>query len=278
MRNLIDFVARFHAFLLFLFLQIISLAMVVKFHSYHNATFFNSANYLIGNFYTSINNFKGYLLLKKTNELLADENSRLKKQIVLKDSMPIYYAANTCFDSLAYVIEYIPAKVINNSTTRANNYITLNKGSKSGIKREMGVISQTGIVGIVSDVSPNFSVVMSVLHKKSNISVRLKKAKFIGSLNWDGTNAQIAKISGVPVNALLENGDTVLTSGFSSIFPEDIIVGKVSKVESTAASNFFDIEVTLFTNFYTLDYVYVIENILKAEQDSLEAKHESIPE
>ena len=278
MRNLIDFIARFHAFFIFFILEVLSFIMIVRYHSYHNATFFNSANYLSGNFYSAVNDFKGYLLLKKTNELLAEENATLLSQIVVKDSAPGYYEKDICLDTLPYVIQYIPAKVINNTTTRANNFITLNKGSKHGIKKEMGVITQNGIVGIVADVSNNFSVVMSLLHKKSNVSVRLKKAKFIGSLNWDGSSASVAKISGVPVNALIENGDTVLTSGFSSIFPVDIPVGKVIKVENTATSNFFSIEVELFTNFYTLDYVYVIKNVFKNEQDILEARNERLSE
>jgi rod shape-determining protein MreC len=198
--------------------------------------------------------------------------------MVFADSFPKLYHDSTCFSELPFIIQYIPAKVINNSTTRANNYVTLNKGAKHGVQKEMGVIGQTGIVGIISDVSENFSIVMSVLHKKNNISVRMKKARFIGNLNWDGSDAQQASISGVPVNALIENGDTIVTSGFSSIFPEDIPVGKVIKVESTATSNFYEITVQLFTNFHTLNYVYVVKNILKQEQDSLEAKHEHVSE
>lgn len=252
--------------------------MVVRFHNYHNATFFNSANYVSGNFYASVNDVKGYLLLKNTNELLAEENAMLRMHSYVPDSFPPYYNQDVCFDSLPYIIKYIPAKVINNTTNKANNFITLNKGSSHGIKKQMGVITQNGIVGIVADVSSNFATVMSVLHKKTNISIRLKKAKFIGSLNWSGNDAYTAKISGVPVNALIETGDTVLTSGFSSIFPKDIAIGKVIKVESTATSNFFDIEVQLFTNFYTLDYVYVIKNVLKDEQDQLEANHERLSE
>ncbi len=276
MRNLIDFIARFHAFFIFFLLEVISLVMIVRFHNYHNATFFNSANYLSGNFYAAVNDIKGYLLLKNTNELLAGENASLRSQHVIPDSIPGYYNADVCLDSLPYIIRYIPAKVINNTVNKANNFVTLNKGSKQGIQKQMGVLTQNGIVGIVADVSENFSTVMSVLNKKSNISIRLKKAKFIGSLNWTGADAYTAKISGVPVNALIENGDTVLTSGFSSIFPKDIPVGKVVKVENTATSNFFDIEVQLFTNFYTLDYVYVVKNILKEEQDQLEANHERL--
>jgi rod shape-determining protein MreC len=221
-----------------------------------------------------MNNMKEYVKLKNSNELLANENAMLRQKIIVVDSVPKLYHDSTCFSELPYIIEYIPAKVINNSTTRANNFITLNKGKVDGVKKEMGVIGQTGIVGIVSDVSDNFSIVMSVLHKKNNISVRMKKAKFIGNLNWDGTDAQLGNITGVPVNALVETDDTVLTSGFSSIFPHDIPVGKIVKVESTATSNFYEIKVQLFTNFYMLDYVYIINNILKQEQDSLEARHE----
>jgi rod shape-determining protein MreC len=278
MRNLIDFIARFHAFFLFFLLEVLSLFMIVRFHNYHNATFFNSANYVSGNFYAAINDVKGYLLLKNTNELLAEENAKLRMYSYKPDSFPPYYNQEVCFDSLPYIIKYIPAKVINNTTHKANNFITLNKGSRHGIKKQMGVITQNGIVGIVADVSKNFATVMSVLHKKTNISIRLKKSGFIGTLNWGGNHADIAKISGVPVNALIEKGDTVVTSGFSSIFPKDIPIGKVVKIENTATSNFYNIEVKLFTNFYTLDYVYVVTNALKDEQDLLEANHERLSE
>jgi rod shape-determining protein MreC len=248
--------------------------MVIRSHNYHNAGFFNSANYLSGSFYASVNNVKGYIRLKQTNELLAEENAMLRRFSVIKDSFPELFPDAECVEEMPFQVNYIPAKVINNSTVNANNFITLNKGSKQGVKRETGVIAQQGIVGIISDVSENFSTAMSLLHKKSNISVRLKKSRFIGNLNWDGGNAQTAKITGVPVNAMIENGDTVITSGFSSIFPENIPVGKIINIESTATSNFFDIEVRLFTNFQTLEYVYIIRNDLQEEQKKLEAAHE----
>jgi rod shape-determining protein MreC len=266
MRNLIDFVTRFHAFFLFAILEIISLYMVVNFHSYQYSSFFNSANKISGDIYSSINNIKEYVMLKKSNEMLASENALLRQKIKMTDSVPGLYHDTTCLSELEYIIKYIPAKVINNSTSRANNFITLNKGKKDGVNAEMGVIGQNGVVGIISDVTENFSIAMSVLHKKSNISVRMKKARFIGKLNWDGTDAQWGNI--------IEVGDTVVTSGFSSIFPQNIPVGIITKVESTATSNFFDIRVNLFTNFYTLDYVYIINNNLKQEQDSLEARYE----
>jgi rod shape-determining protein MreC len=274
MRNLIDFIARFHAFFLFIVLQAISFSLIIQSHNYHNAGFFNSANYVSGNFFRLVKDVKEYVRLKQTNEQLAAENAFLRQFLYVSDSVPSLFPASACADESPFRFSYIPAKVLNNSTVKSNNYITLNKGSRHGVKKETGVIARQGIVGIVTDVSENFCIVMSVLHKKSNISVRLKKSRFIGNLNWEGGSTSHARISGVPVNALVENGDTVVTSGFSSIFPENIPVGKIVKVESTATSNFFEIQVELFTNFHTLEYVYIIRNDLQDEQKKLDSAHE----
>ncbi len=274
MRSLLDFIARFHAFFLFLLLQLLSMALIIRHHQYHNATFFNTANYFTGNAYTFVSDMKGYLQLKNSNEMLASENALLRAALPENIEAPPLFSDTSCKEELPFYVQYIAAKVINNSVTKANNYITLNKGKKDGVYLEAGVIGSDGIVGIVTDVSENFSIAMSLLHKKSNVSVRLKKSRYIGNLNWAGGSPEFVLVSGVPVNAMIDKNDTIVTSGFSSIFPENIPVGRIIELNNKTGSNFYDIKVELFTNFRTLDYVYVVNNYLKAEQDSLENRHE----
>lgn len=274
MRNLIDFISRYHAYLLFLLLQGISFWLIIHHHRYHNAGFFNSASLVSGSIYSAVGGIREYVMLKRINERLAAENAYLRQLVSSTNLLSSSDNVSQCIEESAVWFAYIPAKVVNNPTVKAGNFITLNKGTRHGVRKETGVISREGVVGIVIDVSDNFSLVMSLLHKKSNISVRLKKARFIGNVNWDGGSVRRVRVTGVPVNAWVETGDTLVTSGFSSIFPENIPVGRIVRVESTAASNFFEIEAELFTNFHTLDYVYIINQPLQDEQRKLETIHE----
>jgi rod shape-determining protein MreC len=165
---------------------------------------------------------------------------------------------------------FITAKVINNSVNRRNNYLTLNAGSLQGIKPEMGVISSEGIVGIVKDTSKHFCSVMSFLHKDSKISAKLKKSGYIGSLVWDGYDASRASLKDIALHVQFAKGDTIVTSSYSSIFPEDIMIGRVEDFETKAGDNFYDITIRLSTDFSKLSYVYIVNNVLKEEQQQLE--------
>ena len=162
------------------------------------------------------------------------------------------------------------AKVINNSTNRRNNYLTLNKGSKQGVKPEMGVICSDGIVGIVKDVSEHYCSVISFLHKDSRFSARIKKNGYIGSMVWNGYDETHGTLNDIAKHVKVSKGDTIVTSSYSAIFPDGVFIGIVDEVTSTGGNNFQDITVKLSTPFGKLSYVYIISNLYKDEQKALE--------
>jgi rod shape-determining protein MreC len=162
------------------------------------------------------------------------------------------------------------AKVVNNSTNRRSNYLTLDRGSLQGVKPEMGVISPDGIVGIVKDVSEHYCSVISFLHKDSRISARVKKNGFIGSMVWEGYDARTGSLKDIAKHVKLAVGDTIVTSSFSAIFPEGVMIGKIGKLNSNTGVNFQEIDVRLSTPFSSLSHVYIVDNVMKEEQQQLE--------
>lgn len=273
MRNLVLFLRRFSSLLIFILLEVLSLVFIVRNHSYHKASFINSTNYLTANIYQSYFELGEYLFLKAVNDSLMKENKELRE---LAHQSPLYTVSakmvDECEEYLPY--EYIPAKVINSTTNRINNHLTLDKGWLSGIREEMGVIGPNGIIGIVTETSDNFSAVMSVLHKNARISVKLKKFNYPGNLQWNGGNPKIANVVGIPQYVPVETGDTVVTSGFSAIFPENIMVGIVTEIHAPDGNNFYDIKLRLSTNFETTRYGYVVNNIFREEQKTLESSND----
>jgi rod shape-determining protein MreC len=167
---------------------------------------------------------------------------------------------------------YTSAKVVNNSTNRRDNYLTLDKGSKQGIRNNMAVISSTGVVGVVKDVSDNFCTVISLLHSDLTISSKLKKDGSFGPLNWDGVNFSVATLSDIPTHVRLKEGDTVVTSQYSKMFPENIMIGTVQSYYTEPMKPFYTVKVNLSTDFKKLTYVYIVQNKLREEQEALEKK------
>ena len=270
MRTLIKFLLRYYYFLLFLTFETFSIFLVIENNNYQKTSFLNSANFISGNIYKSISNLTSYLNLKQTNEELSAENTRLNN--ILKNS----YKTNEIslleiYDS-TYFQQYTTtaAQVINNSVNRQNNYLTIDKGKKQGISPEMAVISPNGIIGIVKDVSNNFASVISILNTNMHISAMIKKNEYFGSLIWDGKNYRETTLKDIPNHVKINIGDTIITSGYSSIFPKGKLIGVISGFEQEKGGNFYLIKVKLSTNFKKLSYVYVVGNFLKQEQKNLE--------
>jgi len=226
---------------------------------------------MVGNVHAFVNSITEYLDLRNANDALIRENAHLRSLMpnaFYSDSVS-HIAVRDTLRHQQY--SYITAKVINNSINKRNNYLTLNKGSLNGIRSEMGLLSSNGIVGIVKDVSPHYATAMSILHKDAKISAKLSKTNHIGSIVWDGPpDAATASLLDIPKNAPVHVGDTIVTSPYSSIFPEGIMIGTVQSVDLKTGNSFYAIKVNLSTNFYTLNYVYVVENLLKDEQRVLE--------
>ncbi len=269
MRNLILFLIRYNAFFVFLLLEGVALFFVIRNHNYHRAGFLNSAGLVTGNIYNTYFSFGEYLNLNTVNEQLMEENAWLRER---QNYMLIPDSLNTevLKDSLKIFYEFIPVKVINYTTDKVSNYITLNKGKNHGIDKDMGVITGNGVVGIVSRVSNNFSTVMSVLHKNTRVSIKIKKFNYPGTLQWSGGSPALAELTGIPQHLPIAEGDTVVTSGFSAIFPENIPVGVIQKFQSPPGSSFYEVTIKLLADFETLQYAYVINNTLQDEQRELE--------
>ncbi len=270
MRNLWLFISKYNAFFLLIIFFVISLVLLVNNNSYQRASVWNSSNQIIGQAYEKVDKFSSYLVLGKTNDSLAAENARLRAQLPLSlysDSIKRETVRDT---TLKQQYTYTVAKVINNSIHRQNNYITINRGSKHGIKKGMGVISASGIVGIVLNVSENFATIRSLLHTETRISASVEGN--IGSLVWGEGNfdPRFAILKDIQGHLIVKKGSKVVTTEYS-LFPEGTNIGTVSRTGIESGGNALNIEVKLATDFSTLQYVYVINNLLSEEQLSLEA-------
>lgn len=277
MQRLFLFLFRYRAFLLFVLLEVLCAWLIIKNNRYQSAAFFNSANKYVAETMRATNAVEEYLALKDVNADLAQENARLN-YLYTKVQQGNYEGLKTNPpDSLVTSrFKYRVAKVINNSTRNFNNYLTLDKGTLDGIRPGMGVISPEGVVGKVKYCSDHFSTVTSLLHLDLQISSQIKRDNTIGTAKWDGKNAGEVNLLYVPHHIRLQKGDTVATSSYNTIYPEGIMIGKIKDFSLREAEAFYDIDVALSTDFYKLTYVYVIENTLKAEQDSLEQRTTTI--
>lgn len=272
MRNLLRFFVKNSFIFLFLIFEVIAFGMLVQNNNYQNSKFFNSSNFLVGNLYATINNFNEYFHLKEDNEVLAEQNAKLLSTNT--SSFMKVFGRLVQINDTTYLQKYVysSAKIINNSTNKRQNYITLDKGSINGVKDEMGVISSKGVVGIVKNVSPHFSSVMSVLHEKTKLSAKIKKSGYFGSLVWGNNNYRIADLKDIPNHVKLSIGDTIVTSGFSSIFPENVMIGTVKEFDLPEGNNFYNIKVEFSEDYKNVSHVYVVRSLLKEEKEMLEQK------
>jgi rod shape-determining protein MreC len=270
MQQLIFFFQKFKYFIFFLFLQLIALALTFNNLTFHKSKFVNSANAITGSMYTASSNLSEYLNLKSENILLSQENTRLRN-VLEKNSATYANIDSVIIDSTKYHQKYTftDAKIINNSYTKQFNFITINKGKNQGVSKEMAVINSKGIIGITDNSSKNYTRVQSILNRSSKINARLKNSDYFGSLSWNGKDYNTTQLSDIPRQAPLKIGDTIETGGKSTIFPEGILIGTISKInKSNTADNKVDIR--LFNDMSNLGFVYIIKNLDKAEIKLLE--------
>ncbi|MEL6918112.1 MAG: rod shape-determining protein MreC, partial [Bacteroidota bacterium] len=246
MQQIINFIIRYKISLLYFLLLSISLGFTVRSHSYHQSKFFNSSNWISGNIYETSSTISGYFNLNKENKKLVEENKRLRKLLfnlkpmdsVVLDTTEINYTIWT-------------GRVIKNSYANPRNYITINKGKKQGIQQDMGVITDNGILGIVESTSSNYASVQSILNTKSNINAKMKNSDHFGSLIWNTDNYNVVQLNDIPRLVTLFVGDTIVTGGRSSIFPENIPIGTIQKFDlNTSKSS---------DNVYSFNIGHVIE-------------------
>lgn len=274
MQQLIYFFQKFKYFLFFLLLAFISLALTFNNLEFHKSKFVNSANYFTGGLYLKANNISEYLGLKSENKLLAEENTRLKN-IIENNKSIIYTIDSTVIDSIKYHQKYTftAAKIINNNYAKKFNFLTINKGENQGIEREMAVVNSLGVIGITDNTTESYARVQSILNRNSKINARLRNTNYFGTLGWDGLNYNTVQLSDIPRQAPLKIGDTIETGGKSTIFPEGILIGTISKInKGNTAENM--VYVKLFNDMSNLGYVYVVKNLDKDEIKLLENPNE----
>ncbi|MES2398185.1 MAG: rod shape-determining protein MreC [Bacteroidota bacterium] len=274
MRNLITFIWKHYFFFLFLSIEVLCIYLIVQNNYFQKASFVNSSNKVSANILKTSADVEEYFFLKSENEKLAKENAELRSRSLVSFSLlenNQYFVNDTAFRQK---YSYINSKVVNNSTNRRNNYLTLDKGSKQGIKNNMAVITSTGVVGQIKDVSENFCTVMSLLNSKTTISSKIKKDGSYGPLTWEGENFAYATLHDIPTHVKLTKGDTIVTSAYSLTFPENILIGTVESFERKSGEYFFTVNVKLSTEFKKLSHVYVVTNMMKKEQEELENRSE----
>jgi len=274
MQQIIYFLKKFRFFLLFLVLEIVAIYFTIQHHSYHKSKFVSSANAISGGLYNQINGISEFINLKSENKLLIEENARLNNLLENKRveaRSDLFIAVDSSLFTQKY--EYSSAKIIKNDYTKRNNFLTLNKGEKQGVLADMGVINGKGIIGVVKNTSNNYASILSILNKSSKINVRLKNSNHFGTLVWDGKDYRVLQIIDIPRQALIKNGDTIITGGKSVIFPEGIPVGVIKEFKFEN-NQYQKIDISLFNDMSSIGYVQVVNNLEKVEQLNLEKKSE----
>lgn len=272
MNNILQLLKTYSAFLTWLVLTVYSIILLSHNNPYQRSIMLGSANAVVGSLYETSNSVTGYFGLRDINEdLLARtgqleaENLRLRELLQLQEDQ--LYMLN---DTVSHY-RYTMAHVVNNSITQAENYITLDKGSLDGIRPDLGVADQNGVVGIIARVSDHFSVALSILNPKLGLSVMIKNTENFGSLVWDGADPRYALLKDLPRNVKFEKGDTVVTTGYSTSFPHGVPVGRIEEAFDAEDNNFLTLRISLFTDFDRINDVHVIINDMQEEQKNLEA-------
>ena len=283
MRNIFLFIRRYFNFVFFVVLQIAALYILFHYNKFHEAVFSGVANELTGNIGGKYNNVTYYFHLKKTNDDLARENEELRNKLLtnferpdttqkmIQDSLP--------YDTLGHHRKYVyrSAKVVNNTVSLPNNTLTIARGENQGVQKNMGVIGPTGVVGVVINTSGNYAVVMSLLHRQSKVYASLKKTGETGYVFWDGSSPLYITLKNVPKSAQVVKGDSVITSQYASYrFPQGILIGTVMDIVDDKTSSFYTIRLKPATNFFNVQYVTVVENLMKDEQAKLEEETNKI--
>ena len=285
MRNLIEFLAKHHHWFVFILLEAISFTLLFRYNNYQNSVWFSSANVVTGKVYEWSSQLEKFFSLATVNQHLTQRNLALEQKVVelsekltavTKDSS--YVKADVTQQLSQF--KQIPAKVVSNSLKDVNNLMTIDKGSADGVRKDMGVVSGTGVVGIVYLVSTHYAVVIPLLNAKSNVSCKIENRDYFGFLNWQGGSTDQAFLDDIPRHARFKLHENIVTSGYSSVFPPGILVGKILHVYNSPDGVSYRLCVQLATDFSTLRDVSVIDNtlmkerieVMRAARDSMEVK------
>lgn len=279
MRNLIDFFIRNSSWFIFIFYMILSSILLFNNNPYQQSVYLTSANKISSSVYSCINGITSYFYLRDINEDLQRQNATLEMEVLaLRNQVNEYklqIGDTTTISLNDKPFDFIVGRVISNSISLQQNYITINKGFKDGIDSELGVVDQNGVVGIVNVVGENSSRIISLLNPNLRLSCKVKGSDFFGSLVWDGKSPYYANLEEMPRHVKFGKGDTIVTSGYSAVFPEGITVGTIEEQLSSGADNFFSLKIKLATDFTQLSNVRVLKNNMKNELNMLKTKDDN---
>lgn len=271
MQQILFFFIRNKNFLLFAVLFLFSVILTVNSHTFHSTKFMSSANFLSGGIFTFKSNINTYFGLEEENKTLIQENVFLRKELEAYKMSATGKALDTT--TLPSKYKFIGAQVINNSYSKTKNILTIHKGAADSISIDMGVITSNGIVGIVNNVSKNYATVQSILNTNSQINARVKKSNHFGSLTWDTKKPNIVQLNDINRLAKVKVGDTIITDGKSTIFPEGLFIGTIKAFE-LGENDSYNLDIELFTDMTNLKHVYVIDNKESEEIRLLEKESE----
>lgn len=284
MHNFTEFLAKHNHWFVFLVLEVVSMVLLFRYNSYQGSVWFSSANAVTGKVYEWDSAVESYFSLSGVNSQLTQRNAFLEQQVrMLDDSIArLTRSQEAAVTRLSSMVPFqgcrlIPAKVVANMVNRYDNLITIDKGSADGVKRDMGVVCGMGVVGIVYLVSEHYSIVIPALNSHSNISCTIQRRGYFGYLRWRGGSSQLAYLEDVPRHAHFKLGDNVVTSGYSSVFPPGVMVGKVLHVFNSADGLSYRVQVKLSTDFARLrDVCLVDDSALQERIDLMRAAQDSI--
>lgn len=277
MRNIFLFIRRYFNFLVFFILQAFCIMLIVQNSKYHHSMFSNSANKITGKINKQYDGIEYYFRLKKTNDSLVTANERLYNMLAQNYDIPDSIATKQVVDSIRVdsilqfrKFTYISSKVVANSVTAQNNYVVLHSPNTAKMRVNMGVVDpNNGVVGVITEVSGNYAVVMSLLHKDSKLSGKLFKTGETGTVTWDGKDPELITLSGISKGVKIAKGDSVITSGFSAIYPKGLLLGRINEIYQEQGTSNYRIVLKTGANFHTLEHAYVIDNSQQQEINRL---------
>lgn len=274
MKNLLNFLIRFSTWFVFAFYVLLSCVLLFSHNAFHQSVYLSSANVVSSHIYGAATNVTDYFNLRQINQSLQARNAQLENEVFnLQNDLRRYQTlmSDTAPLTFSRRFDYVGATVLNNSLRHPRNYFTIDKGSADGVETGMGVVDQNGVVGIVNVTAPHTSRIISLINETQHFSVKIKDTPYVGSLTWKGGDPAIAYVEEIPRHVKYEIGDTIVTSGFSTTFPEGIPVGTILARVRSSDDNFFVLKVDLASDFKTLSTVRVLRDAVKAEMDSLAA-------
>ncbi|MFZ5940416.1 MAG: rod shape-determining protein MreC [Bacteroidota bacterium] len=269
MKSLFNFIQKYSFILLFILLEGIAFAILVRGNYVQHSVISRTGREISGRLMDRVKGTREYFVLRELNQDLSSENTRLRNLLAAaRDS-----AASDSLKNAEPAYFFMKADVVRNTVNKQYNFITLNAGRNQGVQKDMGVITETGVVGIVVEASPNFSIVIPAINRDFRLSGRISSSDYVGIVQWDGTSPSRVTLGEIPYHVVLHEGDSVVTSGYSAIFPPGLLIGTIENF-SLEEGNFFSIDVKLAVDFRNLYHVNIIRNAQQDEQLELEAQNE----